>query len=84
MKGTTQSGFTFDIPDNLADDYELLEKFNEASKNEMMYTELVEYALGTEQKNALKEHCRINGRVSTQMMSDEFIEIVRSSKDLKK
>lgn len=84
MKGITKSGFEYTVADDLADDYELLEKLREANKNELAYIDVIEYALGSEQNAKLKEHCRKDGKVSAKRMNSEFLEILTANRETKK
>lgn len=86
IKGTTTSGFAFEIADSVGDDYEVLELMTRVQKNDFLaITELVDRVLGTEQKDAFKEHCRVeDGRVSTEKMLSEFYEIFTANADTKK
>lgn len=85
MKGTTKSGFQFEISEDVKDDYELLEDYAELATNQLVVTRLLTHLLGKEQKAALMEHCRTeSGRVSTEQMMTEVFEITESLNDLKK
>ena len=44
---------------------------------------LIDRVLGREQHNALKEHCRVDGRVSTTRMNEEIVDIFTNSKEVK-
>ena len=86
ITGTTTSGFAFEIADSVGDDYEVLELMTRVQKNDFLaITELVDRVLGTDQKDAFKEHCRgEDGRVSTEKMLSEFFEIFTANADTKK
>lgn len=77
IEGKTKSGFAFKITDETLDDYELLEMIMDidggaGEKTTSMVTKL----LGTDQKNALKDHVRDeNGRVSATRLMEEIVEI---------
>lgn len=80
IRGTTNSGFDYEIDDNALDDYELLEILTEVDSGESGNIPLmVELLLGKEQKEALKKHCKKNGRVSTSLMMQEITEILSSN-----
>lgn len=86
LKGKTQSGFEFKIEDQTLDDYELLEMLTEIDDgNGVLVPKMVERLLGKEQKTALKDHLRNKeGRVSTQGMMTEVMEIFKASNTGKK
>lgn len=86
MKGTTKSGFAYEIPDSVGDDYEVLELVTRLQKNDILaITELVNHVFGADQKDAFKEHCRgEDGRVSTERMMTEFFEIFTANDATKK
>lgn len=77
MKGTTKSGFDFEISDENLDDAELIENIAKmVSGNGLVVFEVMNTMLGEEGKAALYEHCRKdNGKVSMKKVSDEFDEI---------
>ena len=84
ISGKTQSGFEYTIADNIGDDYELLELMGEVRNGDTLAIfELIDRVLGKEQHKALKEHCRIDGRVSTTRMNEEIVDIVTNSKEVK-
>lgn len=84
ISGKTQSGFEYTIADNIGDDYELLELMGEVRNGDTLAIfELIDRVLGKEQHKALKEHCRIDGRVSTTRMNEEIVDIFTNSKEVK-
>lgn len=84
MQGKTKTGFEFTINDGLKDDYEMIEKLRVADTNPLAFTDLVEYVLGTEQKDKLKDHCRVNGIVSLEKIKEEFVDILSANSETKK
>ena len=84
ISGKTQSGFEYTIADNIGDDYELLELMGEVRNGDTLAIfALIDRVLGREQHNALKEHCRVDGRVSTTRMNEEIVDIFTNSKEAK-
>ena len=83
FKGKTESGFEFAISEEALDDYELLEILAEIDNgNGGLVPEMVTRLLGKEQKEALKEHLRDkNGKISTQSMMNEVMEIFKSNQE---
>lgn len=85
IKGTTKSGFEYEIPDSVGDDFEVLECMTRIQKNDVLaVVELIDLVFGVEQKNAFKEHCRENGKVSTERMMTEFFDIFSDNAATKK
>ena len=81
--GKTSSGFEFSLQDEVLDDYELLEDLCEMDEGDMTKTiSVLNRLLGTEQKERLKEHLRMeNGRVPASKMMNEIGEIFRNVKE---
>jgi hypothetical protein len=80
IRGTTGSGFKYEIEDSALDDYELLEVLTEIDNGESgNIPRMVELLLGKEQKDSLKKHCKKDGRVSTKQMMQEITEILTSN-----
>lgn len=81
IEGKTKSGFAFTLTDETLDDYELLEMIMDIDKGAgEKTTSMVERLLGTDQKNALKDHVRDeNGRVSATRLMEEIAEIFGAS-----
>lgn len=84
IKGTTNTGFEYEIADDVIDDYELLEIFSELDKNPILLPTAVKKILGEEQKNRLLDHIRDkDGRAKMSAMEKEIINIFTSKKELK-
>ena len=84
ITGTTSSGFTYQIDENVLQDYELLEAIAETETNPIMITRVVRLLLGDD-IDKLKKHVRDeNGRVSIEKMNVEITEIFEAQKKLKK
>lgn len=83
LTGNTKSGFRFKIEDQALDDYEILEMLTEIDDgNGVLVPKMIERLLGKEQKEALKEHLRNKeGKVSTQNMMIEVMDIFKSSNE---
>ena len=76
IKGITQSGFEFELDENIFDDFELVELFAKVDKNPIFLGDLMEKFLGAEQKKALVEHLRDeNGKVHTTAVMNALREI---------
>jgi len=86
IKGVTKSGFEYEIADSVGDDYEVLESLARIQQKDggiLHMVTLIDHVLGEEQREAFKEHCRVDGRVSTERIAEEFFDIF-SNADLKK
>ena len=84
IKGTTSSGFNYEIPDDALDDMELLDALvdmDEGSSTSYRYA--IKALLGEEQRQALYEHVRNKktGRVSAKAVFKEFAEVLTSAKE---
>ena len=86
IKGKTKSGFEYEIPETVGDDYEVLEALARLQQKDggvLQIVTLIDRVLGSEQRDAFKEHCRVDGRVSTEKIAEEFFDIF-SNANLKK
>lgn len=86
MKGTTTTGFNFEIDDDIRDDMELLEDLIAIDGGDVQpLPKVLVSILGHKQKEALYDHCRtIKGRVSSTKVMAELKEIFeQSGKELK-
>jgi hypothetical protein len=80
MKGKTSSGFEFEISEDVANDYELVENLGELEDNPLILGKVVNQILGKEQTARLKDHVRNEkGIVPTDRMTQEIIEIFQNS-----
>ena len=81
ISGKTRTGFEYAIADDVFDDYEILELMGKVKKNDpLAIFELIERLLGEEQKDRLKEHCRVDGRVPIEAMNAEIVDIFADAK----
>ena len=81
ITGVTESGFAYKIEDEALDDYELLETLADIDNGDSgRIPQMVNLLLGKEQKDLLKEHCRVDGRISSARMLSEVSEILNSNK----
>ena len=81
VKGTTESGFSFEIDENCFDDMELLDKLISADAgNYMALTSVLSAILGDDQKKELYEHVRTKeGRVPITAVTAEVQEIFQAA-----
>lgn len=77
VKGTTSTGFEFEIKEEDLDNYELIEKLEEITNgNGLAIAGVPKMLLGEEQEKALKDHVRqMNGRVTASGMLKEVWDI---------
>ena len=77
ITGKTETGFAFEVDDDVLDDYELLEALVKVDRGDFRYiTDAVDRLLGDEGKKNLLDHVRNkNGRVSSKAVSAEFMNI---------
>ena len=75
--GKTQSGFEFEIEEEILDDYDFLEVLSKIDEGETtLALKMVDMLLGEEQKEKLKDHVRSeSGRVSARKLIAEVMEI---------
>lgn len=85
ISGVTESGFEFEISANALDDYELMEMIAELDDGKMQnLPKIIDYILGKEQKKALMEYLREDGKVPMSAMTKAFFEIMGAIKEGKK
>lgn len=81
LKGTTKSGFKYEVKDESLNDYELLELLSEVDTNPLLLPKLVTQLLGDKQKKNLLDHIRDDkGIVTMDKISDEIMDIFRGEK----
>lgn len=84
IKGKTNSGFEYKIPEENLNNYELIEILGEMEENPLLLAKAINLLLGKEQANKLKEHIRIeSGTVPTDKISEEIMEIFQSQQETK-
>ncbi len=81
IAGKTNSGFAFEIDEEVMDDYELLETLRGVDKGDVfLLTDAAKQILGSEQLNALKDHIRDEkGKVSAKKMIEEIGQVLSSN-----
>lgn len=78
FKGTTKTGFPFDISTERMENYEVVETIAEIDENPLVLPRLLKLLLG-DQVAALKDHVRgEDGIVPTQKLMDEVRDIFES------
>lgn len=69
--------------EQMADDFELLELNRKVMENSAYIVDLLHYILSDAEFEAAKEACRVNGRVSTQKLSEFVLAIFDNSEPAK-
>ena len=77
IKGTTKSGFEFEISEKAIDDYEIIEMLCDLEDDATIFPKVARKILGVKQHNALKEHLRdSDGIVPGSAFEAEITEIL--------
>lgn len=84
ITGTTRSGFTFSVPEDVANDMELFEALCDLDNGDATAVVPVVRAVLGNQKKALYDHLRTDGRVPVDKVVDEIAYILAAVKDGKK
>lgn len=80
ITGTTESGFSFELEEEILDDYEFVEAIGETEDNPFAVNKVVKLLLGKKGASDLKEHCRDeNGRVRTSRIEKEIVDILNNA-----
>lgn len=84
IEGKTKSGFSYKIPKENLNNYELVEVIGEVEDNPLLISKTVNLLLGKEQTEKLKNHLRTDtGIVPTDKISAEIMEIFESQQETK-
>ena len=85
VRGTTNSGFGFELDKDAMNDMELLEELSALDKGDAtVLPSVMERLVGAEQKKALYDHVRNEkGRVPIDKIMQEVKEIFESCKEVK-
>lgn len=77
VEGVTNSGFAFTVDENAINDMEIIDAFVEIQEgNPAAYTTVVKKLFTSEQKKALYDHVRENGRVPLDRLALEINDIL--------
>lgn len=84
IKGTTKSGFQYEISKNRIENYELIEVLSEVDSDPLSLPKVVNLLLEKEQANKLKNHLRDEeGLVSTERLTEEIMDIFQGQAETK-
>lgn len=77
MKITTQSGFTCELPENAADNMELVDALAEMQGDSdiLAVSRVLRLLLGNDNRKALYDHLRVDGRVPIEAVTAEISDI---------
>ena len=83
IKGTTKTGFKFEMDEITFDNVELFDALVEMEDGNVLMTlpKITTMLLGPEQKKKLYDHLRKDGRVSMTDLSSEIVDIFNSTKN---
>lgn len=84
IKGKTESGFEFELHDDVMDDMELVDLMVDINTtgNPAALSNAMKAMLGAEQKKALYDHLRNeDGRVPVSEVSRAFVDVVKAAKE---
>lgn len=73
------NGFEVEIPDERLDDWEVLETIDELDENPERAARLTKLLLGEDDYKRLKEHCKVDGKVSMTSMMEALNEILNAN-----
>lgn len=84
IKGTTSTGFKYELSKARLENYELIEVLAEVDSNPLLLPKMVNLLLNKEQAISLKEHIRdAEGFVSTEKMFSEIMDIFQNKEETK-
>lgn len=79
LKGTTKSGFKYEVKDETINDYELFELISEVDEKPLLLPKLVLKLLGEKQKNNLIKHVKKDKDIAPlDKISEEIMEIFKN------
>lgn len=85
LTGVTKTGFTYSIPVNNLNNYELVEVLGEMEANPLALPKVLKLLLGKEQTDKLKNHLREkDGTINTEKITVELQDIFEAQSRLKK
>lgn len=84
IKGTTKSGFKFEIDETKLNDYRFMKDLSKMEENPLRFPAVLEKILGDEQEEALMKHLEDEeGRVDTEKVAEELADILSNGKETK-
>ena len=72
----TQSGFEYTLDRDYSKDWEMMEMMMDVESNPLKLIPIVKQVLGPEQYPKFKKHCRKDGVVDAEMITEELMEII--------
>lgn len=85
LKGISESGFEFEIDEEVLDDWEMLELLQEIDDGSVgKIAKAIVFLLGKEQYEKLKNFIKArDGKIKASVMIDEFTSIMNANKEVK-
>ena len=85
LKGISESGFEFEIDEEVLDDWEMLELLQEIDDGSVgKIAKAIVFLLGKEQYEKLKNFIKArDGKIKASVMIDEFTSIMNAEKEVK-
>ena len=83
-KGTTRTGFAYEISEAALNNYALLEAISEVEDNPFKIPKVVKLLLGENQAKKLVEHIKVDGIAPLDKMEAELLDIFNGCNELKK
>lgn len=79
VQGKTRTGFDFTVDEAVMNDMELIDALADSmSENPLAFSIVCTKIFGAEQKKRLYEHCRTDGRVPVEMISEEIADVFKA------
>lgn len=83
IEGKTKSGFEYQIEDERFNDWETLELMSDLDEDMSLIVKVAKRIFSKEEYAALKEHCRVDGKIKVDQMVEELSEILNANDDSK-
>ena len=79
VQGKTRTGFEFTVDEAVMNDMELIDALADTmSENPLAFSIVCTKLFGAEQKKRLYEHCREDGRVPVEKISEEIADVFKA------
>lgn len=79
VQGKTRTGFEFTVDEAILNDMELIDALADTmGENPLAFSVVCTKLFGAEQKKRLYDHCREEGRVPVQKISEEIADVFKA------
>lgn len=79
IQGKTRTGFEFEVDAGVLNDMELIDALADTmNENPLAFSAVCTKLFGQEQKKRLYEHCREDGRVPVEKISEEIADVFKA------